>query len=138
MIVQSRNSQNKIILFYLFIALLFITCIRWRLLDIPLERDEGEYAYMGQLLLKGYPPFSQAYNMKYPGTSFIYAIFITVFGNTIFAIHFGLALVNIFNCILVFKIVEKVLGQTEGLITSTIFGILALSQPFLGFAAHAT
>ena len=30
---------------------------RWRLLDIAMERDEGEYAYMGQLLLSGIAPY---------------------------------------------------------------------------------
>ncbi|MEI8358775.1 MAG: hypothetical protein WCH13_09845, partial [Deltaproteobacteria bacterium] len=33
------------------------TAIRWHLLDVPLERDEGEYAYAGRLLLEGVPPF---------------------------------------------------------------------------------
>src|SRR5439155_22862555 len=34
--------------------------IRLRLLDIPLDRDEGEYAYFGQLLLRGIPPYAHA------------------------------------------------------------------------------
>ena len=29
--------------------------IRLRLLDVPLDRDEGEYAYIAQLLLDGVP-----------------------------------------------------------------------------------
>ena len=41
--------------------------IRIRLLGIPLERDEGEYAYAGQLILQGIPPYKLAYNMKFPG-----------------------------------------------------------------------
>lgn len=34
------------------LVLLFAGFIRFRLLDLPLERDEGEYAYAGQLLCK--------------------------------------------------------------------------------------
>jgi len=30
--------------------------LRLRLLDLPLERDEGEYAYAGQLLFKAFHP----------------------------------------------------------------------------------
>ncbi len=56
------------------LALLFIGFIRFRLLDMPLERDEGEYAYAGQLILQGIPPFELAYNMKLPGTYFAYAL----------------------------------------------------------------
>ncbi len=46
----------------------FVLAIRIRLLGIPLERDEGEYAYAGQLMLQGIPPYKLAYNMKFPGT----------------------------------------------------------------------
>jgi hypothetical protein len=39
--------------------------IRWHLRGIPLERDEGEYAYAGQLILHGVPP-SQAHISPMP------------------------------------------------------------------------
>ena len=39
------------------IVLLFVVAVRIRLLDMPLERDGGEYAYMGQLILQGVPPY---------------------------------------------------------------------------------
>ena len=48
------------------IVLGLVIVIRIRLLGIPLERDEGEYAYAGQLLLQGIPPYKLAYNMKFP------------------------------------------------------------------------
>ena len=63
------------------------TVIRIRLLGIPLERDEGEYAYAGQLLLQGIPPYKLAYSMKFPGTSVAYAITMFLFGQSISAIH---------------------------------------------------
>ena len=50
------------------IVLGLVIAIRIRLLGIPLERDEGEYAYAGQLMLQGIPPYELAYNMKFPGT----------------------------------------------------------------------
>src|SRR5665213_624499 len=52
------------------IVLLFTGFIRFRLLDMPLERDEGEYAYAGQLILQGIPPYDLAYNMKQQGIFF--------------------------------------------------------------------
>ena len=39
----------------LLLAILIFATIRWRLREIPLERDEGEYAYAGQLMLQGIP-----------------------------------------------------------------------------------
>jgi hypothetical protein len=38
-----------------------------------LERDEGEYAYAGQLMLQGIPPYQLAYTMKLPGPFAAYA-----------------------------------------------------------------
>jgi hypothetical protein len=38
-------------------VVLFTGFIRLRLLSIPLERDGGEFAYMGQLILQGIPPY---------------------------------------------------------------------------------
>ena len=54
-------------LLLLFGALLFVAYVRPRLVDVPLERDEGEYAYTGQLILEGIPPYQLAYNMKFRG-----------------------------------------------------------------------
>ena len=67
--------------------------VRLRLLAMPLERDEGEFAYMGQLMLQGIPPYKLACNMKLPGTYAAYAVIMAVFGQTIAAIHTGLLLV---------------------------------------------
>src|SRR2546422_10177748 len=64
--------------------------IRLRLLDIPLDRDEGEYAYFGQLLLQGIPPYAQAYNFKMPGIYAVYALMLAAFGQTPAGIHLGL------------------------------------------------
>ncbi|PYL50684.1 MAG: hypothetical protein DMF33_12180, partial [Verrucomicrobia bacterium] len=61
-----------------------VIAIRIRLLDIPLERDEGEYAYAGQLMLQGIPPYTLAYSMKFPGTYASYALIMSIFGQTIF------------------------------------------------------
>ena len=67
------------------LVLLFVGFIRFRLLDMPLERDEGEYAYAGQLILQGIPPYELAYNMKLPGTYYAYALGMAVFGQTVAA-----------------------------------------------------
>jgi 4-amino-4-deoxy-L-arabinose transferase-like glycosyltransferase len=66
--------------------------IRLRLLDVPLDRDEGEYAYFGQLLLARVPPYALAYNLKLPGIYGVYALILAVFGQTPAGIRTGLIL----------------------------------------------
>jgi hypothetical protein len=60
------------------LAILFVFIFRVRLRDVPLERDEGEYAYVGQLILQGVPPNKEAYDMKLPGTYAAYAAIMAV------------------------------------------------------------
>lgn len=45
------------------IVILIAAATRVHLLGVPMERDEGEYAYAGQLILQGIPPYAQVYNM---------------------------------------------------------------------------
>ena len=71
----ARNSRVRFWAWLVVLAvLLFVGFIRVRLLDMPLERDEGEYAYAGQLILQGIPPYEMAYSMKLPGTYYAYAL----------------------------------------------------------------
>jgi hypothetical protein len=114
------------------------TVIRIRLLGIPLERDEGEYAYAGQLLLQGIPPYKLAYSMKFPGTSVAYAITMFLFGQTITAIHLGLLFVNSATSALVFFIGKRLLNSTVGIAAAVSYALLSLSPSVLGLAGHAT
>src|SRR5438270_6715693 len=76
--------------------------VRFRLRDMPLERDEGEYAYAGQLMLQGVPPYKEAYNMKLPGTYAAYAVGMAIFGQTPSGVHVTVALVNAASIVLMF------------------------------------
>jgi hypothetical protein len=46
----------------------------------PLERDEGEYAYAGELILQGIPLYSVASNLKLPGSYAAQAGIMAIFG----------------------------------------------------------
>src|SRR3954468_12668856 len=98
------------------IILGFAAFVRIRLLEMALERDEGEYAYAGQLLLQGIPPYKLAYNMKLPGTYAAYAVFMSMFGETVRGIHLGMALVNAATIILMFLLGRKLFNPLAGLV----------------------
>ncbi len=125
-------------LLFLALIILFVVFVRVRLLEVPLERDEGEYAYMGQLILQGIPPYSEAYNMKLPGTYLMYALMMSLFGQTVRAIHIGSMIVNCATILLVYLLGKKIVGDFAGIISGATYAILSLSYSVLGFAAHAT
>ncbi|MDX2189511.1 MAG: glycosyltransferase family 39 protein [Bacteroidota bacterium] len=120
------------------VILLVVLLIRMRLLGIPLERDEGEYAYMGNLILNGIPPYKDAYNMKLPGTYYMYALWMGMFGTTITGVHFGLLIMTIGTILLLFFSFRTLFTSNVALIASGVYGLMSLSANLLGFAAHAT
>jgi hypothetical protein len=122
----------------LLVILAVVTAIRIRLLDLPLERDEGEYAYAGQLLLQGVPPYQYAYTMKWPGTHVAYALIMALFGQTTAGIHMGLILINLATAALVFLLTRRVCGDAAGVVAAGTYALLSISPPTLGLAAHAT
>src|SRR4051812_7399920 len=91
------------------LTILIVVIVRMRLRDMPLERDEGEYAYAGQLILQGVPPYKLASNMKLPGTYAAYAAAMAVFGQTVSGIRVGLLAVNVASILLVFFLGRKLL-----------------------------
>ena len=123
---------------FLAFIILFVIFVRVRLLEFPLERDEGEYAYMGQLILQGIPPYSEAYNMKFPGTYLMYALVMGLFGQTIEGIHIGFMIVNCASILLVYLVARKIMGDFSAAIAGGTYAVLSLSSSVLGFAAHAT
>jgi hypothetical protein len=123
---------------FLGLIILFVVVIRIRLLSFPLERDEGEYSYLGQLIQQGIPPYSLAYNMKLPGTYFMYALIMSLFGQTTVGVHLGLMIVNCITIILVYKVGTRVIGSMAALIAAISYGLLSLGPSVYGFAGHAT
>jgi 4-amino-4-deoxy-L-arabinose transferase-like glycosyltransferase len=116
----------------------FTAAVRIRLADVPLERDEGEYAYAGQLLLAGVPPYAQAYNMKFPGTYYAYAVILALGGQSARAIHLGLLVVNVATILLVFTLAARLFGRALAVVAAGLFALLALDRGVMGPWAHAT
>jgi 4-amino-4-deoxy-L-arabinose transferase-like glycosyltransferase len=122
----------------LILVVLFTGFIRLRLLSIPLERDEGEFAYMGQLILQGIPPYLISYNMKLPGIYAAYGLIMFVFGQTVEGIHLGFLLINGATTILIFLLVKRLYDSYTAIIASASFAILSVSPTVLGTSAHAS
>jgi len=120
------------------LVLLSFALIRFRLRDMPLERDEGEYAYAGQLISQGIAPYQSVYAMKLPGTYLAYACLMAIFGQSSSGIHLGLIVVNAATSFLVFLLGLQLFGRLAGLIAGASYALLSTSESVLGFAAHAT
>jgi 4-amino-4-deoxy-L-arabinose transferase-like glycosyltransferase len=133
-----RFYANWIACAVLVIVVATTAIVRFRLRDMPLERDEGEYAYIGQLMLERVAPYRLAYSMKLPGIYAAYAAIIAVFGQTPRGVHEGLLLVNLATVWLIGLLGLRLFGRLAGLTAAAAYALLSLSPSVLGFAGHAT
>ena len=120
------------------VAVLLVVVVRLRLLSIPLERDEGEFAYAGQLMLEGIPPYKLAFNIKLPGTYAAYAVMMGLFGETTTGIHLGFLLVNLATLALLFLIARRLLDAEQAAVACVCYAMFSLSPGVLGLQGHAT
>jgi hypothetical protein len=119
------------------LVLLAVALVRVRLLDVPLERDEGEYAYIGSLLLHGVAPWAEAWNMKWPGIYAVYAILIGVGGESVAAIHAGLLLASTWNAIACALLARRLFGDAAAVVAGSAYAAMSLSTAVLGLWSHA-
>ncbi len=112
--------------------------IRWRLRDCPLERDEGEYAYIGRLILDGVAPYGVAGNHKFPGAYLAYAAIMAAFGETIAGIHIGMLVVNLGGTLLIFFLGRRLAGDLGGLAAAAAWVLMSVSPGVFGNAGHLT
>ena len=122
----------------LLLVIVFVVLVRIRWLDMPLERDEGEFAYGGQLMLDGVPPFKLLYNIKQPGIYAAYALMMAVFGQSPWGIHLGLMAANVAAIVLIFLLGRRFFDPVGAVAAAASYGLMSLSWSYLGFAAHAT
>jgi hypothetical protein len=125
---------------WLLLVLAVVTFIRIRLINMPLERDEGDFAYGGQLMLQGVSIYREACTdgLKLPGTCAAYALAMALFGQTTVAIHGVVILVTLATAALVFLLTRRICGDGAGTVAAGAYAMLSISPPSSGLAAHAT
>ncbi len=132
-----RRERGRVALAVLVVILLLGAAVRLRLLDAPLDRDTGEYAYAGQLLLDGVPPYGQVNNMKMPGIYAAFAAVLGLFGETRSAIHLGLFFVNTATVQMLFFLARRFLDRFGVAAAVAGFALLSLGQQVRGTVSKA-
>ena len=136
---RGRESGRALLQAWIVVALILagVAMVRLRLVDLPLDRDEGEYAYFGQLLLQGIPPYAGAYNFKMPGIYVVYAAILAALGQTPTAIHVGLLIAYAIAIVLMFLVGRRLIGTLGGVVAGAAYATLTLSPRLLSSSAYA-
>jgi len=116
-------------------ALLFVW-VRAPLLSIPLERDEGEYAYIAQRMLAGEVPYRDAFDQKPPAVFGAYLAAFALFGESTEGIHLFLHAWTALTALLLYEVLRRLGGALPAAFGTLIFAVASASVTLTGNAAN--
>ncbi len=117
-------------------VILFAILLQLPFLSVPLERDEGEYAYIARLLLNGGVPYRDAFNQKPPVIFLLYASAFLLFGESIEAIHLFKSLYALVNLVAFYHLSRKFFSKEISLLAMAALAVLTSDPAFQGNAAN--
>src|SRR5438477_5363017 len=109
--------------------------LRSQIAAIPLERDEGEYAYIGQRWLQGDIPYRDTFDQKPPGAFAAYACILWTFAPSANVIHWSIQLYSLATIGCVFVLGRMLFSTAVGFYAACICALLTPSAGLLGIAA---
>jgi 4-amino-4-deoxy-L-arabinose transferase-like glycosyltransferase len=122
---------------FVFLILMVLIMSRLFLLDIPLERDEGEYAFIASIDWGEFQPYRDAICQKPPVIFFIYKLAFLLFGESLFSIRLILSCFVFFNALLVYSIARRLFGYSFAVISSIAYAVFGgLADAFLSHSAN--
>ncbi len=119
------------------IALAVAVVVRLHRLDLPLERDEGEYAYGARLILAGEFSYESLRTLKLPGVHLATALFFALFGETVQALRAALLAFDVGSALTLLFLARGFVGPWVAAWAAGTLALLQTSLTFLGLFAHA-
>jgi 4-amino-4-deoxy-L-arabinose transferase-like glycosyltransferase len=132
---EPRDRRRSVIVLFLGICV-FACVLRWPIAAIPLERDEGEYAYIAQRWWLGEVPYRDSFDQKPPGVFVAYLVIQKAIGTSPAAIHWGAQLNTLGTLPLIFLIGRKLFGDAEGLLAALFAAFMTADLCVLGQSAN--
>lgn len=128
-------KKNAVIISLVALVFFFII-LRWNSVNAPLIRDEGEYAYAAQLLLKGNLPYVEAFIQKPPLIIYSYAVAQILHLGIYWGPRVLADLCLILATLLLGHVVKRDFGTRAGLIAMWLFTIMVFQAGFEQFTAN--
>ena len=112
--------------------------IRTNFLDVPFERDEGDYCLAGQLVLEGGTPYVDFYEQKPPGLFYTYAFLELIFGKNNQMLHVAFILINLLTSWFLYKACDKIFdSRISGYAAAVAFLVLSMNPFVSGFTIQS-
>jgi hypothetical protein len=110
--------------------------IRIPFLSLPLERDEGEYAYVAQRILAGELPYRDAFDQKPPGVFGAYLLAFAIFGPSEEGIHAFAALWTLATALALFALMRRLAGELAAGFAVLAFAVTSTEPRLYATAAN--
>lgn len=127
----SSSTQNwkpgTLFWIHLGIIAVFLFVLRINLLDLPLERDESAYAYLGQRAAEGLAPYQDFYEMKPPFLFYAYSLLNLIFGYSMEGLRWGALFLSLLMCVGVYLIGRSFFGAKYALIAALVLALFSAS-----------
>ncbi len=119
------------------IIICLIAYIRSNFLNVPFERDEGSYAYCGNIILDGAIPFKDIGSQRLPGVFYSYAVMVAIFGYTLKSLHIGFIILNIISAIIIFLIGRRLFNNAAAIACALSWALLSMNMGISGFTIQS-
>jgi hypothetical protein len=117
-------------------VLVLSVVLRSGIVSIPLERDEGEYAYIADRWLAGDVPYRDAFNQKTPGVFLAYAALFAAGFRSVQAIHWLGHAALAGTIVVLYALGRRLFSHQVGWIAGLFTAVLVMDANVLGNAAN--
>ncbi len=131
---EDRTRQARLAL--LVAAALAFALVRIPFVSVPLERDEGEYAYIAQRVLAGDVPYRDAFDQKPPAIFAAYLAAFALFGPSVAGIHLFLYLWTAVTALCLDDLVRRTAGGLAAGFAVLAFAVVSVEPRLTATAAN--
>jgi hypothetical protein len=118
------------------LAAVAFVVLRAPFVSVPLERDEGEYAYIAQRLLAGDVPYRDAFDQKPPGVFLAYAGAFAVLGESVESVHLFMYAWTAATAVALFGCVRLLAGALAAAFAVLVFAVASADPRLTANAAN--
>ncbi|RJP37058.1 MAG: hypothetical protein C4547_06370 [Phycisphaerales bacterium] len=133
---ERRDSDARTALVILLVAAVLFIALRARMISVPFERDEGEYAYVAQRLAHGDAPYRDAFLQKTPAAAFVYAAAFAIADEGIESVHLMLYAFTAATALLLYRLIAAAAGRVAGAVAVLAFSLTSIEPRLLASAAN--
>ena len=100
----------------------------------PLARDQGVFAYVGSLILKGGWPYRDVWEVKPPGVYYTYAVIVGCTGSTMAGVRVCDLMAAVVTVLLLRAALQPMIGAEAAWLGALLYAALYLRLGFWGMA----